>query len=207
MILLRSTITVFSSFPACLRYVFLNILEKMKLENAVLNVSNLTRHRESATSLRFLLVEIVQLRLGLLIRTYVGRSVFRGSWRFVTSVSTGALTRFSPRQWFLPVLLLSRYSLKRCVKSAPLWNNFDFFPSSLTEDYAPRRVENCQASRTRKWRFERGVLKIFPILFSILETKESSTFHTVHLKNYLQLESISNSRIIANPTIFRRSIY
>lgn len=70
-----------------------------------------------------------------------------------------------------------------------------------------RRVENCQASRTRKWRFERGVLKIFPILFSILETKESSTFHTVHLKNYLQLESISNSRIIANPTIFRRSIY
>lgn len=139
-------------------------------------------------------------------RTYVGRSVFRGSWRFVTSVSTGALTRFSPRQWFLPVLLLSRYSLKRCVKSAPLWNNFDFFPSSLTEDYA-RRVENCQASRTRKWRFERGVLKIFPILFSILETKESSTFHTVHLKNYLQLESISNSRIIANPTIFRRSIY
>lgn len=56
----------------------------MKLENAVLNVSNLTRHRErsvlsveqgeSAIFLRFLLVEIVavQLRLGLLIRTYVG---------------------------------------------------------------------------------------------------------------------------------------
>lgn len=119
-----------SSFPlVCSRYVFFSffffqILEKMKLENAfptfdcserneLLSASKQEKHefqRRCLSEVIFTLrLRSRAIKIGLLIRTRRKLKV-----RF-TSVSTGALTRFSPRQWFssrsLPHLIKSLFAL------------------------------------------------------------------------------------------------
>lgn len=115
------------SFPlVCSRYVFFfflfffQILEKMKLENPtyesiVTKETSFSRQvsRESTSFNDDVWREVIftlrlrsrAIKIGLLIRTRRKLKV-----RF-TSVSTGALTRFSPRQWF------SSRSLPRLIKS------------------------------------------------------------------------------------------